>query len=170
MIIGCHQVYNMGIRMKIRFLITPFLIIAAMMLTGCGDTTLKSILAPSLSKAAPTSQPATEGQFKRTPAPTTGEQIPSPSPTSPPTKKGAVETDCTDQDPHPVGKSIAEKFDVTYEEVMTWYCRGETFEDILLALQTSKMSDKTPGELLKMKETQSWDDIWDDLGITSPEQ
>jgi hypothetical protein len=74
---------------------------------------------------------------------------------------------CTEVDPHPVAQGIARKFDVTYEEVMTWFCGGHSFDDILLALQTAELVDRPAGELLQMKEGSSWDQLWDELGLVS---
>jgi hypothetical protein len=86
---------------------------------------------------------------------------------------GNGETDnnihCTDPDPHPMGESIAKKFEVSYEQVMTWYCGGDAFSDILLALETAKLVEDQEVEiLLERLENQNWDEIWTDLGV-SPE-
>jgi hypothetical protein len=74
---------------------------------------------------------------------------------------------CTEVDPHPVAQGIARKFDVPYEDVMTWFCSGNSFDDILLALQTAELVDRPAGELLIMKENSSWDQLWEELGIVS---
>lgn len=81
---------------------------------------------------------------------------------------GEPATRCTEVDPHPLGVSIAEKFDVSYERVMTWFCSGHTFDEILIALQTSGMSDRAVEELLAMRQTRSWDQIWVELGVVGP--
>ena len=85
------------------------------------------------------------------------------SPTPPP----QIETDvnCSETNPHPVGQSIAGKFDVTYAEVMTWFCSGQTFDDILLALQTSELADRPVEELLEMKDQVGWEQVWEELGL-----
>jgi hypothetical protein len=72
---------------------------------------------------------------------------------------------CPQPDPHPIGESISEKFEVPYAEVMDWFCGGETFEDILLALETQDLSGRSVEELFIMKEQMSWEDIWKELGI-----
>lgn len=72
---------------------------------------------------------------------------------------------CPQPDPHPIGVSITEKFDVPYEEVMDWFCKGETFEDILLALETEELTGRTLEELFGMKGHKSWEDVWKELGI-----
>jgi hypothetical protein len=74
---------------------------------------------------------------------------------------------CTEVDPHPVAQGIARKFDVTYEEVMTWFCGGHSFDDILLALETAELVDRPADELLTMKENSSWDQLWEELGLVS---
>jgi hypothetical protein len=77
-------------------------------------------------------------------------------------------TQCTEVDPHPVAERIAHEFDVTYEEVMTWFCGGHSFDDILLALQTADLVDKPAEELLVIKGDSSWDELWESLGLLSP--
>jgi hypothetical protein len=72
---------------------------------------------------------------------------------------------CPQLDPHPIGESITEKFDVPYEEVMDWFCKGETFEDILLALETQELTGRTLEELFAMKHQKSWENVWKELGI-----
>lgn len=81
---------------------------------------------------------------------------------------GETATRCTEVDPHPMGVSIAEKFDVSYERVMTWFCSGHAFDEILIALQTSGMSDASVEELLTLRQSQPWDQIWVELGVVGP--
>lgn len=69
-----------------------------------------------------------------------------------------------------MGESIAEKFDARYEDVMGWYCDGFAFEDILLALQTSQLTDELPGDLLEKLVNQSWEEIWKELGLINSDQ
>jgi hypothetical protein len=77
-------------------------------------------------------------------------------------------TQCTEVDPHPVAEGIAREFDVTYDEVMAWFCGGYAFDDILLALQTAELVDQPAAELLVMNEEYSWDEVWETLGLVSP--
>jgi hypothetical protein len=66
---------------------------------------------------------------------------------------------------NPVGQSISDRFDLTYEEVVTWFCSGYT-EDILLALQTSQQQKDLPTEeLLEMRKSKSWEEIWEEVGL-----
>ena len=89
-----------------------------------------------------------------------------PAEPSPPPASPTVDINCTDTNPHPVGESIAETFDVPYEDVMTWFCGGETFDDILLALQTSQLADRPVEEILEMKNDVGWEQTWEALGLT----
>src|SRR5690606_2687647 len=40
---------------------------------------------------------------------------------------------------HPVGLGLARLYDVSYEQVMTWFCDGVGFGQIMHALQTAKV-------------------------------
>lgn len=92
-------------------------------------------------------------------------------PTMAPTTAGdesASSVRCTETDPHPVGQSISQTFDVTYEEVMTLFCAGYPFEDILIALQTGEISGHPAKVLLARHEEMTWDQIWEEIGIVEP--
>lgn len=75
------------------------------------------------------------------------------------------ETNCSSVNPHPVAEGMTESFEITYDEVMTLYCDGYAFSDILLALETSELVDQTPAALLARLRTRSWQEIWDEFGI-----
>ena len=78
-----------------------------------------------------------------------------------------VET-CYQEGVHPIGLSIAEQFeDITsYKEVMSWFCSGAEFEDILNALMTAELTGADGGDLLEMvADGRTWDEIWLELGI-----
>ncbi len=75
------------------------------------------------------------------------------------------ETDCSTLNPHPIAVSMEEKFEVSYDEIMTWYCDGYAFSDILLALETEKLVDLSVPALLSRLRTRSWEIIWDELGV-----
>lgn len=74
---------------------------------------------------------------------------------------------CNGKEVHPIGESISQTYDVEYDEVIRLYCSGFTFDNILLAFATSQQTDfeYNPRELLQMKLTMSWDDIWNEIGI-----
>jgi hypothetical protein len=75
------------------------------------------------------------------------------------------DTNCAAVNPHPLGQSMAETFEISYDEVMTLYCDGYAFSDILLALETSTLVDQTPAALLARLRTRSWQEIWDEFGV-----
>jgi hypothetical protein len=68
---------------------------------------------------------------------------------------------------HPVGYGIAERYDVDYEEVMTWFCEENMgFGQIMLALQTADGYEETYDELLDRRIAgEGWGEIWQDLGL-----
>jgi hypothetical protein len=76
--------------------------------------------------------------------------------------------DCLGPELHPMGQEIADQFEeATYEEVMTWFCNGAEFEDILVALQTEKETGELAEDLLELlAEGQTWEEIWDVIGLT----
>lgn len=74
--------------------------------------------------------------------------------------------DCFATERHKVGESIAATFEVPYEQVITWFCQGSEFADILLALQTSEETGLPVEELLEKRAGgQSWDEIWKEIGL-----
>ena len=73
---------------------------------------------------------------------------------------------CTETNPHPMGQSIVKMYDeVKYEQVMTWFCDGYTFDDILVALETSAATDVPAPVLLEMLWEKSWEEIWQEIGF-----
>jgi hypothetical protein len=91
----------------------------------------------------------------------------SPGPTEEPQVGTTGETNCTGTNPHPVGQSIADTYDVSYEQVMTWFCDGYGFGEITLALETAKVAtDYTAGDLLASKgQGKGWGKVWQELGL-----
>jgi hypothetical protein len=78
-------------------------------------------------------------------------------------------TECASADAVMLGQSIADDFAFTsVEEVLTWFCAGAEFEDILVALQTEELSGVPAEEMLAMlADGLSWDDIWQTIGLTN---
>lgn len=76
--------------------------------------------------------------------------------------------DCYGAEPNVIGMGIAESFpETTYELVMAWFCDGAEFEDILVALQTERITDFPAGEMLLMlADDWTWDEIWQVTGLT----
>lgn len=89
-------------------------------------------------------------------------QIPSVMPAIIPTLQDTGVANCASADINQIGQSIAQPYAFTSgEEVMSWFCEGAEFEDILMALQTEELNGTPAEEMLEMR-TQglSWDDIW----------
>ena len=128
------------------------LLLLAVLLTACGASRVGSNEGSTLAPTAAESEIEWEAESDPGAEVSAGESL----------------TQCTEVNPHPVGQSIAEKFEVSYERVMTWFCSGHTFDEILVALQTSGMSDRSAEELLAMRQSQSWDQIWTEVGIVGP--
>lgn len=80
-----------------------------------------------------------------------------------------VSDDCVypNGSPDPIGQSIAETYLLTYDEVMTWYCDGYTYDDIMIALETSAAVDVSVDDLLSRLEEKTWEEIWVEIGFTS---
>jgi hypothetical protein len=70
---------------------------------------------------------------------------------------------------HPVGSRIALRYEVEYTVVMSWFCDGYGFGQIMLALETSKVTSdteqyKTPEDLLALRTYGfGWGEIWKDM-------
>ena len=75
------------------------------------------------------------------------------------------ETNCSTLNPHPLAVSMTEQYEATYDEIMTLYCDGYAFSDILLALETEQLVDQSTEELLLLLDTSTWEEIWQDLGV-----
>lgn len=76
--------------------------------------------------------------------------------------------DCYGEETHPIGESIADLFpEITdYDQVMTWFCNGFEFEDIVTALETQLASGTPVSDLLALFQSgKDWDTIWVELGI-----
>ena len=73
---------------------------------------------------------------------------------------------CQEGDPHQIGESIAQTYEFSYEQVMTWFCEGYSFENILIALETSEAVGVPAEALLQMLQDKEWEEIWTDIGFT----
>lgn len=71
-------------------------------------------------------------------------------------------------DPNPIGKNISKTYAVNYNTVMDWHGQDHTFDDIILALETSDLlSGFSAQDLLGMRlKGLSWDQIWDQVELT----
>ena len=73
------------------------------------------------------------------------------TPTVTPTGGPTAETNCTGAQPHPTGTKLAERYGVTYEEIMGWFCQGFGFGEIDLAYGLSLESGRPVAEIFAMK-------------------
>lgn len=74
---------------------------------------------------------------------------------------------CADAEPDPIAESIASTYEVPYQQIIDWYCAGSSFDDILLALETSLATHIPPETLLSMRGEKEWEEIWVEIGFTS---
>jgi hypothetical protein len=79
-----------------------------------------------------------------------------------------AEPNCLGYDVNPIGGAIADEYEHTnYKQVMTWFCNGAEFDDILVALETELQTETTADEMLHMlADGFSWADIWLVTGLT----
>jgi len=142
-------------------------LLVLLMLTGCGSDTLKSaqntpqeeIISEEGSGEESTSDGSSEGETVPASEGETAEDGSGVEPTENP------DTNCSAINPHPMAEGMAETFDFTYDQIMTWYCDGAAFSDILLALETDLLVEQSPEELLNMLEDSTWEEIWVEFGV-----
>ena len=141
--------------MKIRRLISVLLTLA--FTTACGDQSTPAV-APEVS--------STPVQRVYTPTEVQSEIMPVEEPTA---QVETVEPDCLDGEISPIGQSTADDYESTsYEQIMTWFCNGAEFEDILVALETEAQTDISADEMLKMlADDFTWEEIWQLVGLTN---
>ncbi len=97
---------------------------------------------------------------------------PTEEPTVEPTEEPLTDI-CVGSDPHPVAKALAERFEVTYEEIMGWFCEDQMgMGEIGLALVTAQVlaeEDEAPTleEIMsqRLDEGLGWGQIWQNLGL-----
>ena len=123
-----------------RHLITVFLVLV--LTTACS------------SQQVPTEEPFTEPAAVVVPAEATQEE------TLPPVETTAP--NCLGDEVSPIGQSIADDYDaVSYDQVITWFCNGAEFEDILVALETETQTNTSVDEILQMlADGFTWEEIW----------
>lgn len=114
----------------------------------------------------PTPQPVGETQpvspaQSASPAP----EISQPAPAA--TSTTSPQIDCAGPDIHPIGQSIANTYEVPYQQVMAWFCSGYSFDNIMIALETSEAVDVPPDTLLKMIVDKEWEEVWAEVGFVA---
>jgi len=127
--------------------LTVLLAFVLMAFTGCG--------APQARNDAP------DGMVQ--PVPPTA----LPQPSSEVQDTSADPDNCADNNSHPIAQSIATTYAVSYQQVMTWFCSGYSFENILIALETSEAVDVPAEALLEMLHEKEWEEIWADVGFSA---
>ena len=127
--------------MKTKLIISLGIILVLICMVGCQNNSLNA--SNSLSKPEATSLDESAGELVENP-----------------------DTNCSAINPHPVAEGMTETFEITYDEVMTLYCDGYAFSDILLALETSELVDQSPEALLVRLRTRTWQEIWDEFGVS----
>lgn len=132
------------------------------------------VLLITLLVTACTGQPSTPVQQEAPPAsqpeplePTTEPPAPEPVQDTAPDAETAL-PNCLGDEVSPIGQSIADEYDFTsYEEVITWFCSGAEFEDILVALETESQTGTPAEEMLAMlADGFTWEEIWQLEGLT----
>ena len=76
---------------------------------------------------------------------------------------------CLGTEPHPIAVNIAANYDADYAQIMDWYCAGNGFDDIILALETQSIEPKLLIQdlLQSITDGNTWDEIWNEIGITN---
>ena len=128
-------------------------ILLLLVLSGCGVDVLKG------SPFSPQKETSTDLEAGEEPGEDGSQEEPDVTPTENP------ETNCSSINPHPMGEGMAEQFETSYDQIMTWYCDGAAFSDILLALETGELVDLSIEELLSMVENKTWEEIWQELDV-----
>lgn len=109
--------------------------------------------------------PAVEPELPNIPTGVQTENMPVEEPTF---QVETVAPTCLGDEISPIGQSIADDYETTnYEQVMTWFCNGAEYEDIMVALETEAQTDTPADEMLKMlADGFSWEEIWQLVGLT----
>ena len=135
-------------------------ILAFTLLVGCYDLQTGAVTSQPTQIATPIAQD--------TPAPPTSTQVdiqPQPEATQPQATAGA---ECLGEEDNRIGRAIdAEYENASYEQVMSWFCNGAEFEDIMTALQTEEQTGTPAEEMLVMLANGfTWEEIWQVIGLT----
>ncbi len=123
----------------------------------CGGTPTPTTTMTPITTGTPTGTPA--GTATVTPTPT---MTPVVSPT------GTATADCTGADPHPRATTLADRYGVSYAEIMGWFCAGHGFGEIMIAYELSDASGVAVAAIFSMRTSgMGWGQIGRELG-TSP--
>jgi hypothetical protein len=120
--------------------------------------------------APPTGSPRPEPTAETPEPPTSaGEEAEasprSPSQPTPSEEEGDLER-CTSAAPHPKGTRLAERYDVSYDEIMGWFCDGFGFGEVNRAYSLSLKKDMPVEEIFALREDGlGWGQIKKQLGV-----
>jgi hypothetical protein len=97
------------------------------------------------------------------------EPPPAPEPIVTPDPTQEVDNICVGADPHPTGMRLAERYDVTYEEIMSWFCQRFGFGEIELAYSLGRTYEVPVADVFAMKSSgMGWGDIRNQLRQNFP--
>ena len=139
--------------------------IVSLLVMACAAPTDPAPLSPTEVPATPTVQEKPFVPTSTTDVDQPEEESPEPEETQP---EEIPEADCPGEEINIIGQGIADEYEFAgYEDVITWFCNGAEFEDILVALQTEDQT-ATPAEemLVMLADGFSWEEIWLVLGLT----
>jgi len=149
--------------MPTRYLIPVFLI--TLLLYACSASQSQPAEQVPATVSAPLqnvieSTPESSQEIASTPVQTE----PSLDATAPPT--------CLGDEVSSIGQAIADEYDsASYEQVITWFCNGAEFEDIIVALESEFQTGIPAEEMLQMlADGFTWDEIWQMIGLTEGNQ
>lgn len=70
------------------------------------------------------------------------------------------------EDQHPFGERLSERYEMDYETLQAWFCEGFGWGQVMLALQTSKITGEDPQDLLEARRSGAgWGEIWQELKL-----
>lgn len=138
------------------------ILVTMVLITGCGSE-LSPKIEPYVPGMSTQVQEKNEPMVERLVA--TEMPMPVEAPASPAERTAP---NCLGDEIHPIGQAIAEEYEsASYEQVITWFCNGAEFEDILVALETDTLVDSSTDEMLEMlADGFTWEEIWQLVGLT----
>jgi ferric-dicitrate binding protein FerR (iron transport regulator) len=78
---------------------------------------------------------------------------------------------CPGAELHPTGQTLAQRYDVPYETIMTWFCRNYGFGEIDLAYSLSQRSGRTVDEVFALHASgSSWGELKQQLAPDNNEK
>lgn len=126
--------------------------IFALRRTGLGWGEIKKrvkIPTPTFTPTLPVTMTVTATPTLSVTATTTA--TPTPTSTPSPTPVGTPFVNCTGANPQPKGQKLAQQYNVSYEEIMGWFCQGFGFGEIDLAYSLSLQSNTPVADIFAMR-------------------